>query len=135
MKTYLQSFFVAIWFFAASQNVYGQDRKTVELIPKDKFTQQSIREQYHLEKENKEHRIILSSLFIFYKKRISSQDGSNCMFYPSCSHYALMSIEAKGLVAGSLAALDRITRCNGLPTEDYKIDKEKMKLIDLLDAE
>lgn len=52
-------------------------------------------------------------LFKFYKNFISSQDGSNCSFYPSCSQYANECIKHKGLFIGTLFAFDRISRCNG----------------------
>lgn len=52
-------------------------------------------------------------LFRFYKNFISSQDGSNCNFYPSCSKYASECIVQKGIFLGTLLAFDRIARCNG----------------------
>jgi len=52
-------------------------------------------------------------LFRFYKNFISSQDGSNCTFYPSCSKYASECVVQEGLFLGTLLAFDRINRCNG----------------------
>jgi uncharacterized protein len=61
------------------------------------------------------------ALFVFYKNFISSQDGSHCSFYPSCSQYAIQSIRKKGFFVGLLNAFDRLTRCNGLCPENYTI--------------
>jgi hypothetical protein len=63
---------------------------------------------------------LLSTLFLGYKAFISSQDGSACNFHPSCSEYALLSIQKLGLLQGGLAAFDRLTRCNGLSPELYE---------------
>lgn len=52
-------------------------------------------------------------IFKFYKNFISSQDGNNCSFYPSCSQYATSCIKHKGIFLGTLIAFDRISRCNG----------------------
>ncbi len=38
----------------------------------------------------------------------------SCRFYPSCSEYAILSVEKHGVVKGSLKALWRILRCNPL---------------------
>lgn len=54
-----------------------------------------------------------------YKRLISSQDSKKCSFHPSCSTYALQSIQHKGFVRGGLAALDRLARCHPLSPEWY----------------
>lgn len=69
-----------------------------------------------------------SGLHGFYKKYISSQDGSNCQFSPSCSHYAKLSIKKHGFILGVFLGSDRILRCNGR-TDDYFTDKDN-KAID-----
>lgn len=51
--------------------------------------------------------------FRFYKNFISTQDGGNCTFYPSCSKYASDCVAHKGIFLGTLFAFDRIARCNG----------------------
>lgn len=71
-----------------------------------------------------------SLMFLFYKEFISSQDINSCVFTPSCSVYAIESIKKKGIIVGGMAALDRITRCNGLAYGYYDIDKETNLNID-----
>lgn len=58
-------------------------------------------------------------MFLVYKRYISSQDGSSCSFAPSCSEYALRSIQRKGIFIGVMAAFDRLTRCNGMNHDQY----------------
>ena len=48
----------------------------------------------------------------FYQEYISSLRHARCPFEPSCSQYALESIHAHGVIAGSALAADRLMRCN-----------------------
>lgn len=57
----------------------------------------------------------------FYKKYISSQDGANCQFYPSCSHYAKLAIKKYSLPIALFLSADRLLRCNGR-LENYPIN-------------
>lgn len=65
----------------------------------------------------------------FYKKYISSQDGSNCQFHPSCSHFAKLAIQKYPLPIGLFLSADRLLRCNGRK-EGYVINSLN-KAIDL----
>ncbi|MGI6552400.1 MAG: membrane protein insertion efficiency factor YidD [Bacillota bacterium] len=47
-----------------------------------------------------------------YQKFISPVLPPRCRFYPTCSQYAILSLEKYGLVKGSLLALKRISRCH-----------------------
>ncbi|MBA4303953.1 MAG: hypothetical protein C0424_06995 [Sphingobacteriaceae bacterium] len=51
--------------------------------------------------------------FTFYKKYISSQDAISCTFEPSCSVYGLHALRHHGLLIGSMATFDRLSRCHG----------------------
>jgi putative component of membrane protein insertase Oxa1/YidC/SpoIIIJ protein YidD len=59
--------------------------------------------------------------FTFYKKYISSQDAISCTFEPSCSVFGLHAIRHHGLVVGSMATFDRLSRCHGWNRGDYGI--------------
>ncbi len=48
----------------------------------------------------------------FYQKNISPLKKPSCRFYPTCSHYAVISIEKYGLLKGLFKAIWRILRCN-----------------------
>src|SRR5690606_16632831 len=60
-------------------------------------------------------------LFTVYKNFFSSQDMQVCNFHPSCSEYAVQSVEKKGLIIGSLRAFDRLTRCHPLSRGNYPV--------------
>jgi putative membrane protein insertion efficiency factor len=69
-------------------------------------------------------------LLRLYQVVLSSQDGPRCMFYPSCSEYAKQAISERGVVAGTLLAVDRYLRCNGVDRDLYPYDARLRKLLD-----
>ena len=73
--------------------------------------------------------LIMSVGFNVYKKYISSQDAMNCSFYPSCSSYALQTIQNNGFL-GIFDAIDRLTRCNGFSPEKYHTHPETHRYYD-----
>ncbi len=82
------------------------------------------------QKTSSEIKYFLSSLFLFYKHYISSQDGQKCSFHPSCSEYSMLAIKKQGVFLGVLNGFDRLTRCNGLSPENYEINPDSGKLFD-----
>lgn len=73
---------------------------------------------------------VLSFFFLSYKRYISSQDGMNCVFHPSCSVYAMESVKESGVLKGGLAALDRLTRCHGFSSKQYPVHPVSKRLYD-----
>ncbi|GHU16286.1 putative membrane protein insertion efficiency factor [Alphaproteobacteria bacterium] len=59
-------------------------------------------------------------LIRFYQLAISPHLKSQCKFYPTCSEYAILSIEKFGLFKGMLKTFTRLIRCN--PTASGGID-------------
>jgi len=55
---------------------------------------------------------LVISAIKFYQKAISPLFPGKCRYYPTCSSYAILSIEKYGLLKGSLKALYRVLRCN-----------------------
>ena len=80
------------------------------------------------ERHASEYDLFLRGLFRIYKNHISSQDIGNCMFYPSCSEYALLSIRKQGIIVGTIDAIDRLTRCNKF-SSDYYLQRTNSGLI------
>lgn len=70
------------------------------------------------------------SLIRFYQKFISTQDLPVCNFTPTCSRFAVESIQTFGLLRGILLASDRLQRCNGMSTSLYEIDPKTGKFAD-----
>jgi putative membrane protein insertion efficiency factor len=59
-------------------------------------------------------RDLLKLIIKFYQKAISPLFPPNCRFYPTCSHYAVESLEKHGAFWGGWLAVKRIVRCNPL---------------------
>jgi len=57
-------------------------------------------------------KVLLVFLIRFYQKRISPLKRPSCRFYPTCSQYAIDSIEKYGLLVGLFKAIKRILRCH-----------------------
>ncbi|MCK4859859.1 MAG: membrane protein insertion efficiency factor YidD [Candidatus Omnitrophica bacterium] len=62
---------------------------------------------------------ILIFFIIFYRKCISPLKIQTCRFYPSCSEYAVKSIQKRGVARGLLKSLWRILRCNPFSKGGY----------------
>jgi len=56
-------------------------------------------------------RIVLS-LIRLYQRFISPLLGSNCRYYPTCSHYMVEAIEKYGVSKGGWLGMKRIMRCH-----------------------
>ena len=55
---------------------------------------------------------ILIKLIRIYRKYISPMKAPCCRFYPTCSQYAIESIEKYGALKGSFLAIKRILKCH-----------------------
>ncbi len=47
-----------------------------------------------------------------YQKFISPLYPASCRYYPSCSNYAILSVEKYGVIKGLLKTIWRILKCN-----------------------
>lgn len=52
------------------------------------------------------------ALLIFYKKRVSPFLPKACRFFPTCSEYAIQSIEKHGIVVGLRLMFLRVMKCH-----------------------
>jgi uncharacterized protein len=58
----------------------------------------------------------LVMLLTFYRRFVSPLLGANCRFYPSCSAYALESVQLHGALKGTWLAMRRLSRCHPFHT-------------------
>ena len=58
-------------------------------------------------------------LIKLYQFTISPLLGTNCRFVPSCSNYAIQSIEEKGVVKGVYFSLRRVLKCHPFGGSGY----------------
>ena len=64
-------------------------------------------------------KILLIKLIKLYQFTISPLLGTNCRFVPSCSNYAIQSIEDKGVVKGVYFSLRRVLKCHPFGGSGY----------------
>ncbi len=57
-------------------------------------------------------RRVMLFLINIYRWFLSPMLGSNCRYYPSCSHFARDAIRIHGALRGSFLAAKRIGRCH-----------------------
>ena len=56
----------------------------------------------------------------FYQKYLSCMKGySTCIYYPTCTQYAIEAIEKYGAIKGGALAAWRILRCNPFAKGGY----------------
>ena len=89
----------------------------------------NIKSRWGVQKADNEVQFLFSNLFVAYKEFLSSQDNAKCNFHPSCSVFAIHAIQSKGPFIGILSAFDRLSRCNGMNTNDY-LKNPKNNLLD-----
>jgi uncharacterized protein len=124
---------ISIFLFSLiSTSLLAQTRMMVDVSGlKEVFPVTTNKKVYQEARSNKnELQMTFSGLFLFYKSFISSQDAVSCVFIPSCSEHALISVKQKGLIKGSLNAVDRLTRCHPMAMGRYVFDPNTGLLID-----
>ncbi len=120
--------FIIFLFLVNFNLVFGQKFEDINTLI---VNNQEHKHSWEIAKNNNSTmQIVYSSLFLFYKNFISSQDSQKCSFTPSCSSYSVESIKKQGLLVGMLDTFDRLMRCNGLSSEKYEVDNEQNLLID-----
>ena len=63
---------------------------------------------------------ILIGLVRLYQKYFSGMKRySTCIYFPTCSQYAIEALEKYGALKGSLLAIRRILRCNPFSKGGY----------------
>ena len=61
----------------------------------------------------------LRLLIIFYRSAVSPFLGNNCRFYPTCSQYALESLEKKPFFKALPLIIIRISKCHPFNSGGY----------------
>ncbi len=73
-------------------------------------------------------------LFLGYKTFLSSQDIESCVFYPSCSVYAVQCMQHRSVFVAPFQIMDRLQRCHPFATpKQYNYNIETGKFYDPID--
>jgi hypothetical protein len=127
---------ISIFFFCIILSVHStsqsQEDFTIARLINHSINDKSIYSEFknEIKNNNNELELLISSFFYVYKEFFSSQDANKCNFYPSCSLYGITSVKKHGFIKGGVMTMDRLTRCNGLSPEKYKINIELRKFED-----
>lgn len=121
--------------FISISGIFSQSLDAdIKLLEKLTVPEKKVDNNFHYIKElsaaKNELQFVASLLFVSYKVLISSQDMDACVFSPSCSVYAIQSIQKKGIIIGMLEASDRLQRCHPGANGHYPIDPKTHKLYD-----
>ncbi|HRQ28926.1 MAG TPA: membrane protein insertion efficiency factor YidD [Saprospiraceae bacterium] len=125
---------IVISFISFATFLGAQDRSYLSSL-ENTFTPQMHEHHYsHYVKDAKNPLdFIFGALYLSYKTFISSQDMESCVFHPSCSTYAIESIQKKGYILGVINAFDRLTRCHPFAGPNYPYDEKSQRLYDPVD--
>jgi len=126
-------FILVFWFSLSIGDVMAQSESDFHIFmiseELEETSPSSLVSNVILEDRN-ELDVSLHILYKVYRELISSQDGSNCRFYPTCSAFCKESLSRHGIIKGSVMGMDRLTRCNGLSPSKYEIDLHRRRLVD-----
>lgn len=84
-----------------------KDRLENLFMPKEKANYSN-----YLKKSTNELETTAAILFVGYKSFLSDQDMGTCVFSPSCSVYAIQSLQNDHAFTAYLKIFDRLTRCH-----------------------
>lgn len=88
----------------------------------------------YLKSNSNELEVTFTILFLGYKTFISSQDIESCVFYPSCSEYAVQCIQHHSILIAPFQITDRLQRCHPFATpKQYNFNIETGKFYDPID--
>jgi putative membrane protein insertion efficiency factor len=81
--------------------------------------------------EKEERDTALDEALRFYQENISSHDGARCLFYPTCSQFAVQALKKYGVFIGVLMTIDRMVyREDPLSMRYYSYDGRKKRYLD-----
>jgi putative membrane protein insertion efficiency factor len=134
LKTPLFISLVVLFLFVAVTTTRPDARNDISFIRNNRVGHEleAKSDKSRLDLKNRTNELEMAGLAVLrlYQVVLPSQDGPRCMFHPSCSEYAKLALAQHGIFTGSLMAIDRYLRCNGVNRELYPYDPVRRKLLD-----
>lgn len=88
----------------------------------------------YLKTSSNELETTFTLLFLGYKAFFSSQDIESCVFYPSCSVYAVQCMQHQSIFIAPFQITDRLQRCHPFNTpKQYNFNFTTGKFYDPID--
>jgi len=91
---------------------FGQKKSKMEQLKTLFKTEKTHNYNQYLKNSTNELEATAAILFLGYKSFLSSQDMNSCVFSPSCSVYAIQSLQHDNPVKAYLKIFDRLSRCH-----------------------
>jgi putative membrane protein insertion efficiency factor len=105
--------------------MHAQQLINKELLSKINQPEPKEKYQFRIGQNRNEVEGTAALLFTTYKKYVSPQDMSSCVFHPSCSAYAMQAIQQEKAFIAYLKIFDRLTRCHPLVKQgQYSFDSK-----------
>lgn len=105
--------------------------KMVKLEKLNKPVKNGVNYKAYLKKSKNEIDGTAAVLFLTYKSFFSSQDQNSCVFTPSCSVYAIESLQRYNPVVAYLKIFDRLERCHPLVKKgEYEFHNQSQRYYD-----
>ena len=105
--------------------------KISKLVNLNKPDDHSNNYKSYLKKSHNELQATAAILFLGYKNFFSSQDMNSCVFTPSCSVYAIESLQHNNPFEAYLKIFDRLSRCGPLVAKnEYPYNFQTQKYVD-----
>jgi putative membrane protein insertion efficiency factor len=123
---------MVLFFISVPFSVYSKSTPKFErLVKLNKPDSRSNNYKSYLKKSSNELQASAAILFLGYKSFFSSQDMNSCNFTPSCSVYAIESLQHNNPFKAYLKIFDRLSRCHPLSTKgEYQYNFQTQKLYD-----
>ncbi len=111
-------FVLAVW-VASESLICAQTSPKKELHDLFKVEEHETNYKSYLKKSDNEFEFTAAALFLVYKTFFSSQDMQVCVFYPTCSVYAIESFRKEKFPLSIFKVTDRLMRCHPLASSKY----------------
>jgi putative membrane protein insertion efficiency factor len=131
-KTISYSVFIFLLMGFAHQTAFCKTSPKISKLAKlNKPDDHSNNYKSYLKKSHNELEATAAILFIGYKSFLSSQDMNSCVFTPSCSVYAIESLQHNNPFKAYLKIFDRLSRCHPLSAKnEYQYNYQTQKYYD-----
>ena len=113
LKMFIVLGLLGIGLCISAQNKDKDDLKNLFEVP-DHISYNS-----YIKNSSNELEFTAAVLFVGYKTFFSSQDMQSCVFYPSCSVYAVECLRQEPFPKSVFKIFDRLTRCHPFASPKY----------------
>lgn len=109
---------IILSFLEIGFSIWAQDNEKEDLKNLFEVPEHTSYDSY-IKNSSNELEFTAAVLFVGYKYFFSSQDMQSCVFYPSCSVYAVECLRQEPFPKSVFKIFDRLTRCHPFASPKY----------------